>query len=553
MSLRRLISGLLLGVFITSSAQEVKNLQFVPPFDFPMLLSANFGELRSNHFHGGLDIKTQGQVGKPIHSIADGYVSRATVSEGGYGQAIYVIHPNGFTSVYGHVLKFDAPIEAEVEAYQYEHETFEADLYFPEGKYVYKAGDIIALSGNEGYSFGPHLHMEIRHTDTDEHIDPLPFYKEKIKDGIAPRASAFMIYPTPYQGVVNGSSRKKVFSFDKPAAISAWGKISAGIKAFDYMDGTSNNYGVHTVRLLVDTVEVFKSTVDAYLPYENRMINAWTDYAEYIKHNSWFMRSVILPGNTWRMLEANADNGYININEERPYRFKYILTDAYGNQRTYRFTVHGKKQSIPSEPPFRKVLKWWQGHVVQAPGMELILPRGVLYDDVCLQTKVLEDSLAISHTYRLHNEALPLHTSAFLYIGVRHYPVKDLSKYYVARVKGRKKYSVGGRFEEGWMRTSINQLGSYTVAVDTVAPRVTPLNEKAWRTGNIRFKLTDAETGIKDYKVKIDGKFVLFGYSAKNAILSNKSLERVAKKGKHVMELVVTDHCGNTLTREYTF
>ena len=362
MTLRNYIIIAALGSVLAVRAQEEPAAPvFRPPFDFPLILSGNFGELRSNHFHGGVDFKTQGEVGKPIHCIADGYVSRVLVTPGGYGQAIFITHPNGYTSVYGHVLKFASAVAKVVEEYQYRHETFAVDLKFEPHQVSFKAGEIIALSGNEGYSFGPHLHMEIRRTDTGELIDPLQFYTDKIKDTTPPRASMIMLYPQRGAGVVEGSQRKKsisVASLGQP--VSAWGKIAAGIKAYDYMDGTHNNYGVRSVVLYVDTTEVFRSTVDGVLPEENRMINAWTDYEENVKRHNWVMRSQILPGNSLRMLQANDEGGVVTIDEERDYHFRYELADLYGNKSTYRFIVRGydKEAGIPenSLPAFSRAI-----------------------------------------------------------------------------------------------------------------------------------------------------------------------------------------------------
>ena len=535
-------------------AQEKSEKQFVSPFDFPLFLSGNFGELRANHFHGGVDFKTQGVVGKPVRCIADGYISRVTVTPGGYGQAVYITHHNGYTSVYGHLQKFKSEVEKEVEAYQYEHEVFVVDLKFPPEQFPLKQGEIFALAGNEGYSFGPHLHMEIRRTDTGEYIDPLQFYMDKVKDTTAPRATHVMIYPHPGEGVVNGSSQKKVIAFanqQNPAEV--WGKIAVGIKAYDYMDGVSNNYGVRSVKLFVDSVEVFSSTVDGFLPDENRMINAWTDYEEYATKSSWFMRSQILPGNTWRMLKANNEGGVVTINEERPYVFRYELEDLYGNRRSYRFTIKGKQQPIV---PLRKgihYLKCNQGNVVQQPGMELEIPKGMLYDDVDLNCRVIADSLNISFDYQLHDKPLPLHRRCPLRIAVRSYPITDMSKYYVVRKHKGKKVTAGGHFKEGYMHTAISELGTYSVALDTVAPRIVPLNKPQWKTGNIQFKINDAETGIKDYKVYIDGEFVLFKFSSKNSKLSCVHPQRIKRGVPHQMEVIITDYCGNKKIEEYQF
>ena len=544
----------LVSVPVALPAQEKPNNPFISPFDFPLLLSGNFGELRANHFHGGVDFKTQGVVGKPIRCIADGYISRVTVTPGGYGQAVYITHDNGYTSVHGHLHRFMAEVQQVVEAYQYEHETFAVDLKFEADRFPLKQGEVFALAGNEGYSFGPHLHMEIRKTDTEEYIDPLQFYTDLLKDTTAPRATHVMLYPQAGKGVVNGSPKKKVLALNgQQGTVTAWGRIAAGIKAYDYMDGTSNNYGVRSVTLLVDSVEVFRSTVDGFLPDENRMINAWTDYEEYATRNSWFMRSQILPGNTWRMLQADDEGGVVTINEERPYRFCYVLEDLYGNRRTYRFVVQGKEQAIEPLHKGKHFLKWNQGNVIQEPGMELVIPKGMLYEDVDLNCRVIADSLDISFDYQLHDKPVPLHAGCPLVIGVRNYPVADMSKYYVARKYKGRKSSAGGSFKEGYMHTSIRELGTYSVEVDTVAPRVIPLNKPQWKTGNIQFKIRDAETGIKDYKVLVDGKFVLFKFASKNATLSCMHPSRIKRGVKHRMEVVVTDYCGNVTREEYQF
>ena len=543
----------LVSVPMALPAQEKSANPFISPFDFPLLLSGNFGELRANHFHGGVDFKTQGVVGKPIRCIADGYISRVTVTPGGYGQAVYITHDNGYTSVHGHLHRFMNGVQQVVEAYQYEHETFAVDLQFEADRFPLKQGEVFALAGNEGYSFGPHLHMEIRKTDTEEYIDPLQFYTDQLKDTTAPRATHVMLYPQAGKGVVNGSSRKKIISLSGQSPITAWGQIAAGIKAYDYMDGTSNNYGVRSVTLLVDSVEVFRSTVDGFLPDENRMINAWTDYEEYATRNSWFMRSQILPGNTWRMLQADDERGVVTINEERPYRFCYVLEDLYGNRRTYGFVVQGKKQEVELLHKGEHYLKWNQGNIVQQPGMSLVIPKGMLYEDVDLNCKVIADSLNISYDYQLNDKPVPLHGGCSLVIGVRNYPIADTSKYYVARKYKGRKSSAGGYFEDGFMFANIRELGTYSVAIDTVAPRIVPLNKPQWKTGNIRFKIRDAETGIKDYKVYIDGKFVLFKFASKNATLSCMHPDRIKRGMKHRMEVVITDYCGNVAREEYQF
>lgn len=548
--------GLLLAIggSLCMQAQEQKQTILHSPFDFPLMLSANFGELRPNHFHNGLDFKTQGVVGKPIHCVADGYVSRVAVSHGGYGQAVYITHPNGYTSVYGHVISFMPKVQQYVRDYQYRNETFVCDLSPEPGLFPVKAGDIVAMSGNEGSSAGPHLHLELRRTDTQEYIDPMPFFKERLKDTKAPVASLVGFYPLPGRGVVDSAAKKKLVEVGAlNRTVTAWGEIYTGISAKDYMDGTSNFYGVHSVVLYVDDEEVFRSTTDRVAPDENRMINAFTDYEELMRSRRLIMRSYIAPGNRLRLLQAGTGRGIVRIDEERDYRFCYVLADNFGNTRSYRFTVRGRRQPIPPYvPQANKMLYWDRTNVVQEPGMELLVPKGMLYDHAELQTRVEGDSADISFDYVLDAGKTPLHGFCTLSVGVRHRPVADSTKYYIVQKTGKRRASMGGKYENGWVKAKVRTLGCFAVAVDTVAPRIAPLGQNTWRaTRNIRLKVGDAETGVAGYKVYIDGKFVLFGL--KKGILVIQDPERIRKGVPHRAEVVVTDYCGNEARKEYRF
>lgn len=551
---QKIILALVLGGMLSAQAQHVQESKFCSPFDFPILLSANFGELRPNHFHNGLDIKTQGVTGKPIHCIADGYVSRVAVLHGGYGQVIYVTHPNGLTSVYGHVISFAKNIQACVRQYQYAHETFVCDLKFQPGQFPVKKGDIIALSGNEGASAGPHLHLELRRTETGEYINPMPYFKHLLKDSKAPVGSLIGIYPIQGKGVVNGASHKKLLAIGNlKQPVHAWGEIYTGISAKDYMDGTSNFYGVHSVTLYVDSVQVFNSTTDKVLPDENRMINGFTDYEELTRTRRLIMRSYKLPGNRLRLLHTNENRGAVTIDEERDYHFRYVLEDNFGNRRTYQFIVKGKRQDIPEyKPEANEMLYWNRTNVIQKPGMELVVPRYHVYEDVPLRTDMRGDSSRIAFDYILDAGRTPIHSYCDLSIGLRHMPVADTTKYYIVQKAGKWRSSMGGKYANGWIKTRVRSLGTFSVDVDTIAPQITPIGQGGWRTSrNIRFRIKDMESGIGSYKVYIDGKFVLFGL--KKGILVIQDPEKVKKGVPHKLEVTVTDQCGNMARKEYKF
>ena len=400
--------GFLAGVM--SLMAQTPEPRFGVPFDFPLYLSGNFGELRSNHFHGGLDFKTQGVVGKPLLAIADGYISKVTVTPGGYGNALYLTHDNGYTSVHGHLDRFLPEIARLVHEKQYAEQSFVVTLEFAPEEFPVRQGDVVAYAGNSGYSFGPHLHMEIRTTDTNEPIDPLPFYKDKITDNIAPRATRIMVYGDEYKGKValnkpiKGATEingKIIVNCQLSIVncLEAWGRISTAISANDYMNGTNNNYGVRYVRLYVDDRLVSSSDVDRFSFDENRLINSWTDYAEQRTTGRWYMRASIAENNELRMLRADTDRGWVTINEERDYHFRYELEDLYGNRSVYRFVVRGKRMDIPQHlPDYYYLMDASRPNRFYTQGFELWIPKGELFDDVELAYDVIPS--APIHAYR---------------------------------------------------------------------------------------------------------------------------------------------------------
>ena len=530
------------------------SLTYRSPFDFPLLLSANFGELRPNHFHNGLDIKTKGTVGHAIKCIADGYVVRAKVQHGGYGQAIYVAHPNGQTSVYGHIIRFAPQVEKRIRTFQYDRETFVCDLNFEPNEFPVKQGQIIAWSGNEGASGGPHLHLELRKSATDEYLNPMPYYKKWLKDTKAPVASYIALYPVPGKGVVEGSRRKKLLRTNaKEKVISAWGDVYAGISAKDLMDNTSNIYGVHRVVLYVDDVEVFRSETDAVLPEENRMINSFVDYDERVRSRRWIMRSYKAPGNRLRLLRVGENRGVVSVNEERAYHFRYVLEDNFGNRRTYRFIVQGKRQEIPALPILKdELLSPFKFSIIQRPGLEFVVPKGNVYEEVSLEITIKEDSLGLSNQYTLDAGNTPFQGYCPLALGIKRMVVADTTKYYIQQEYQNWKSPVDGEVEGRWIHGMVRSLGTFTVKIDSVGPKVTPIDHPRWRsTRNIRFRVSDDESGIADYKVYVDGKFVLFGL--KKGILVIQDKDRIKKGVPHKLVVKVMDKCGNETKKQFKF
>ena len=319
------------------------------PVDFQILLAGNFGEPRPGHFHGGIDIKTQGVEGKSVYAIADGYVSRLTVNYYGFGNAIYVAHPDGNTSVYCHLQRFADAYEALLSRTGCDTLNIELEP----GQYPVTQGDLIAISGNTGHSTGPHLHLEMHDTETWALLDPLEFVGSFVADTIPPLAYSLMAVPMQGEGVFCGDTARQTYSFgidsigDRQTTLlsrkfTAWGRVGFALWADDHAQNTHNYYGIRHTRLLVDGREVFRSDVNGLPADSQRDVRLWADVDHWRHHRRWYMRSFV-PDTCARLpiLHTNRERGIVNFNEERPYALTYILCDYYGNWSQYEFVVQG--------------------------------------------------------------------------------------------------------------------------------------------------------------------------------------------------------------------
>ena len=553
--MRNIIATFVFVIFcsVLPSRAQQNGAIFSSPFDFELMLSGNFGELRSNHFHSGIDFKTQGVVGKPIRCVADGYISRATVQAGGYGLALYVMHDNGYMTVYGHLDRFPASVHKRVREYQYGNETFAVDISFAPDELRVSRGEVLAYAGNTGYSFGPHLHFEVRDSTGEELYDPMLFFGDRLKDTRKPVATEVAVYPLDGYGVADGSSASKVLALRNGTladTLSVWGRVGFGIKALDYMDGTSNKYGVYRVELLVDDSLRFDSRMEQFSFGETRLINAWADYARYVDRGEWFLRSFILGNNTLRALEADACSGIINFNEERLYEVEYRLSDYHGNTNVYRFNVRGTRQDIPPYASEGHYLLWFLNNALLYDGVRLDIPAGELFESRLIEVGIADGEYGVSRRYTFGSEPIPLWHGAELSIRVDSMAV-DSSKLYIKRITRKGGHSVGGKYADGRISTDVNALGTFEVAVDTVPPRVSPVKEGAWaRNGKVVLAVSDKESAFKSFRGTLDGRFVLFKYSSKNGRLELDLKAEGVSRGVHQLRVELVDACGNVRVYE---
>lgn len=466
-------------------------LTYCSPVNFPISLAGNFGEPRPNHFHGGIDVRTELAVGKPIFSVADGYVERVTVGMYGFGNAVYVRHPNGTTSVYCHSKSF-APYLNRLVGHRLQLARQYADpidVHLRPGQYPVAAGQLIAVSGNTGSSVAPHLHLEIHDTRTWAMMDPLDFLKQYLHDTTPPEAHAFKAYPMPGEGIFCGSSQNQVFGFPQAdfssvagegsvrraslgRVFTAWGRVGFGIWADDYMEDTYHHYGIRRTELTVDGETVFYSDVDNIPVEHNRMVNSWGDYDHWRRHRTWYMKSFADPGNRLHILHTDDNRGIVCFDQERDYHLTYLLQDIYGNRAEYSFVVRGERQHIPSSPrqPQRGFALRWNGvSHLQMPGMQLVVPPQSLADDVLLQVTATTATNGLSPAFTFvassacapASTPCPLFSWAQLSIRVSR-RVADPSQLCIL-CNGQ---PIGGTYRDGWLTAPVRELdATYQVGV----------------------------------------------------------------------------------------
>lgn len=552
---------LFLSAFNFAQAQQIFSTNKYPITDFrqplditPPALAGSFGEIRGNHFHSGIDFRTNQREGYPVYAVADGYISRLRVQNSGFGQALYINHPNGFTTVYGHLQRFSPKIATVVKNLEYEKKSFEIDE-FPDATLVpVHKGEIIAWSGNRGSSGGPHLHFEIRDTKTEETINP-QFFGIIIPDNIPPVIHGLYVYRlngktfnefTPKQaiGIAGASGQYKT-----TAPISLTGEVGFGIVVTDRHNGLSGTNGVYSIQLELDGKKIYTSALERFAFEDSKAINSHIDYPTYINTKRSIQKSFVDPGNPLKIYSGLVNSGKINFNDGASHQLRYIITDSKGNSSVLPFTVNAGTAAItaPTVPP-GIIYPYSKVNEFNNEEIKVVFPMGTLYNDLNFSYKKLPKPAgnAWSAIHQIHNRYTPLHIGFDLWIKADNLPENLRSKALIVNTDGS---SQGGSFESGFVKATPKNFGSFYIATDTVAPRIVPVNIGEGRNmaglSKIIFKISDNLSGIKSFNGYIDGKWVLMEFDAKTATLWHSFDERTSS-GKHNLELVVIDMKENT-------
>jgi hypothetical protein len=564
---------LLLVLACTNSAFSQKAYPkdyFRSPLEMRLLLAGTFGEIRSNHFHSGIDIKTAGVEGAPVYAVADGYVSRIKVSAYGFGKAIYVTHPNGYVSVYGHLSKYSRVIGDYIRKEQYRREQFEIELFPGPTEFPVKKGDIIAYSGNSGSSGGPHLHFEIRDGASEKPINPLLFGYE-VKDLFKPRILSVKIYPEGDNSRLNGSGKAFRYLVEgwgtehritNNPVIKVSGDISFAIQAYDQQNDTDNKNGPYAIKLYIDSAMVFDFDVESFSFDETRYVNSYIDYEEFIKNDVRLQRTKIDPGNKLSLYEYVKNRGIYRFDDTLTHVIRYEVSDVAGNTATLSFKVRSEKavnlglqsSRVPefqsSEFPVSNFYFDRPNHFRNG-SVTIDAPAGVFYDSFIFTIDSAKQIPGtFSPVYKIHTKYTPIHNNITLSIKPLNMPDDLLAKALIVKIKedGKSYASVGGNWESGYITTQIKEFGDYSIAIDTIPPKIKAVNPELFGKiagqKTIRLTISDDLSGIASYRAILNGKWILMEYDPKNNLLVY-TIDEMMIPGKNTLLVEVRDGKNN--------
>lgn len=555
---------LFLFVFFTtfSIAQNIYPQDyFRSPLDIELVLSGTFAELRSNHFHSGLDIKTKQREGLSVYATASGYISRIKISHYGYGKAIYITHPNGYVTVHGHLQRFSDKVEAYVKKHQYEKESFEIELFPDINDLIVTKGEVFAYTGNTGGSGGPHLHFEIR-DNQERPINPLLFGL-KVKDTKKPIVKSVYAYPINDLSHVNGSNLKQKLRVIpqqngdyKVEDLTAYGKIGFAINTIDQQDLAANKNGVYKIETFYNGAQNFTIDFRKFSFDETKHLNRLIDYKHYKDEKERLQKLYLDTNNPLSLYKEKIDDGYLVIYDTVSNVYKVKISDFEGNETNIDINIKGVEKQpndVASNFTSPYYIKSSEAMVLEDQNIKVEFPRETFYDDFFIDFRVNGDTL------KLHENNLASKKYFTINYDVSNYNPEDLKQVYIARLVGWNNflsYSSTQR-KDNTLFTRTKNLGTYCLARDTVNPTITPVSFKdgQWLSKYrfLKVKIDDKHTGISNYRATLNGQWILMEYDYKKKTLTYDFNDKVVTDTKNNLKIIVTDNVGNSTTFEASF
>ncbi|WP_395057577.1 M23 family metallopeptidase [Flavobacterium sp.] len=535
---------------------------FRSPLDIPLAIAGSFGELRPNHFHSGIDFRTQKKEGFPVYATADGFVSRIKISTGGYGKSIYIDHPNGFTTVYGHLQRAVPAIQNILNAEHYSKKSYEIEIFPKPNEILVKKGDLIAYSGNTGNSGGPHLHFEIRDTKSEKIINPLFFgYDSSYIDTKAPQISEILVYPLSYGAQVNGSPNPVAISLSLQkdgtylsSKISARGKIGFGINAYDISENNYGKNGVFKLNACLNGMPYYNYEFDSFSFDETKYINDFIDYPRYKFQNQRFQKLFV--GNMYanNIIKNTKNNGVIDISSNFTMNYKIVLQDFHGNETIVNIPI--SYDNLPSRDASEALktayfLKARNENNYVKEGISVFIPANTFYEDFYLKFDVKNNELL------LHDDSVAVSEYMTITFDVSKMVASDKEKMFIANLDGLKNEYNTTLKNDSLFTIKTKKLGKFFLSKDTIAPLVLKPNfidgANLDKQQTLKVSITDDLSGIASYNAYLNGKWILMEYESKLKRLTHYLSDSVYINGNNKFLIIVKDNLGNSTTFESNF
>jgi murein DD-endopeptidase MepM/ murein hydrolase activator NlpD len=565
----KITSYLAFNVFlqITVFSQDSINNDYTVPLDIPLSISGNFGDVRDNTFHFGIDFRTNEKEGYPLFAVEDGYISRIKIEPGGYGIAAYINHANGITSVYAHMRNLKKNLAEFIINEQYRKHTFQLDIELPADSFKIKKCDTIGFSGNKGLSSGPHLHFELRKTISQNPINCLSngIY---LTDSLPPVFQKLWIYENR-DYIPAGNSFKKSYDITHDNenyiiknndTILLSNNSGFGIEAYDYVTDTFSQHSFYSQKLYIDTSLWFETLSDEISFEQVSYINAFIDYAENKSNHSIIYKLFSWPNQDLMFDKMNINNGLINLQDTFIHKLKIVLNDNSGNTSNLDFKVKYIKDNdtvrLSSNHFEGKILNWKHENTVQNQFIKIYFPINSLYSNIDFtfkQTTYRKSSFSpVSKVFKIGSIYIPLKKQYYISFPLNNVVDPIRKKLLIASIdKKGNLTSIGGNIHDNTITSTAKVFGTYAVFADTIPPVIKPINisngKNMIKEDCIKILINDELSGIQEYNGMIDKQWVLFEYNSKNSLLSYgfDSIRFAANNNYHLLELLVSDKKGN--------
>ncbi len=534
------------------------------PLDIPIILSGTFAELRPNHFHAGIDIKTKGTEGFNVYSIGDGYISRIQINHGGYGKALYIKHDNGQSSVYAHLKKYSPKIEKIVKEIQYSNESYTFRVYPKENEIRISEKELIGYSGNTGRSYGPHLHYELR-DDKDRPINPLKYKNYTVLDTIPPVVLGLHYKEIP-QNSINGSNSSfknlkltkissKLFISD---TLNTSGLIGFGVNSYDRMNNTWNKMGLSNIKANLNGEQVFDMNLNSFSYEEWRHINTFIDYASYKNKKIRIQKLYIEDYNPLDMYNRSLGNGVINIkNQDKVYLYAIRLFDYNKNYTeilipiSWKEKINYKTKELESDNIY-SINKDSVYNLLFASS-SIKLSKNTFYTDKEIEITERDNILSIDE------DSIPVLKEITIKFNTDRYNDSLVNKTYIAKLEKDDKSSfVSNSLKNDNLIADIKLLGDYMIKVDSIPPSINliVIEDSQWISNRdkLQIKINDKNSGISSYRGTLNDKWILLEYNPMKGILTYDFDDNINNsEPKNILKVNVTDNVGNTKHLEKVF